>query len=433
MNIIHGMNKISAFLPRLIAPRIASALRHFPVVVLTGARQTGKSTLVSSSPLGNKRSYRSLDDFDVLERAQNRPDLLIQEARRMTLDEVQRAPSLLVAIKRSVDRDRQAGRFLLTGSQNLLMMRRISETLAGRAVYLTLWPMAESEKSGRPSPGPWERLLKARTATAAEKILASPVVSHPWEERALAGGYPVPSLQLKASPRNQWFEGYVRTYLERDLQEVASVSALADFRRLMRIAALRIGQMLNQTDLARDAGLSQPTAHRYLNLLETSYQLLRIPAFAVSRTKRLVKSPKLFWTDTGLAAHLAAYGSRRELSPDTFGGALLENLVLTQLLAWKETVSPRPEIYYWRTHAQQEVDFVLEWNRQLLPIEIKRGQRVRLAEIKSLELFLQEYPRLARVGIVFYGGTGVLRLSDRIVAAPIGHALGGSAPANPTS
>ena len=425
MNIIHGMNRKSTCLPRLIAPRIAGALRHFPVVVLTGARQTGKSTLVSSPPLGNRRTYRSLDDFDVLERAQNRPDLLIQEAGRMTLDEVQRAPSLLVAIKRSVDRDRTAGQFLLTGSQNLLMMRRISETLAGRAVYLTLWPMAESEKSGNPSPGPWERLLKARSATAAERILAAPVVSHPWEKKALAGGYPVPSLQLKASRRSEWFEGYVRTYLERDLQEVTSVSALADFRRLMRMAALRIGQTLNQTDLARDAALSQPTAHRYLNVLETSYQLLRIPAFAESRTKRLVKSPKLFWTDTGLATHLAGYGSQKELS-GTFGGAILENLVLTQLLAWKETVSPRPEIYYWRTHTQQEVDFVLEWDRHLLPLEIKRGQRVRLAEIKSLELFLEEHPKLARVGIVLYGGTEVLRLSDRIVAAPLGHALGDS-------
>ena len=426
MNIIHEVNKMSVFLPRLVAPRIASALRHFPVVVLTGARQTGKSTLVSSPPLGNKRTYRSLDDFDVLERALDRPHLLIREATRMTLDEVQRAPSLLLAIKRSVDRDRKVGRFLLTGSQNLLMMRRISETLAGRAIYLTLWPMAESEKGGNPSPGPWEQLLKARNITTAEKILASPVVADSWEERAIAGGYPVPALQLRASRRSQWFEGYVRTYLERDLQEVASVSALADFRRLMRIAALRIGQMLNQTDLARDAGLSQPTAHRYLNLLETSYQLVRIPAFAVSRTKRLVKSPKLFWTDTGLAAHLAGYQSTKNLSSDAFGGALLENLVLTQLLAWKETVSPRPEIYYWRTHAQQEVDFVLEWNRRLLPVEIKRGQRVRLAEIKSLELFLQEYPRLARLGIVFYGGTDVLRLSDRIIAVPIGNALGGS-------
>jgi predicted AAA+ superfamily ATPase len=305
------------------------------------------------------------------------------------------------------------------------MMRRISETLAGRAVYLTLWPLSESEKSGNPSPGPWERLLKASSATVAEKILAAPVVSIPWEERALAGGYPVPALQLKASRRSDWFEGYVRTYLERDLQEVTAVSALADFRRLMRMAALRIGQILNQTDLAKDAGLSQPTAHRYLNVLETSYQLFRIPAFARNRTKRLVKSPKLFWTDTGLAAHLAGLGSQRELSTNAFGGALLENLVLTQLLAWKETVSPRPEIYYWRTHTQQEVDFVLEWNRHLLPFEIKRGQRVRLAEIKSLELFLQEYPQLARVGIVFYGGTEVLRLSDRIVAAPLGHALGG--------
>jgi len=134
MNIIPGMDESSEILPRLIAPAAARALRHFPVVVLTGARQTGKSTLVSAPPLGKSRTYRSLDDFDILERARARPDLLIREAPRMTIDEVQRAPSLLSEIKRFVDRDRKPGQFLLTGSQNLLMMRRISESLAGRAI-----------------------------------------------------------------------------------------------------------------------------------------------------------------------------------------------------------------------------------------------------------------------------------------------------------
>lgn len=422
MIIIHGMDDRPEPLPRLVSPILSRALRHFPVVVLSGARQAGKSTLVQTPPLSRRRTYRSLDDFDILDRARGHPDLLVREAQRLTIDEVQKAPSLLVEIKRSVDRKRSPGQFLLTGSQNLLMMHRISESLAGRAVYLTLWPMSESEKRGSPAPGPWSDLLRARSVDAAERRLRSSARVDEWEEAALAGGYPVPALQLARAQRPQWFEGYVRTYLERDVQDVASISALSDFRRLMKLAALRIGQMLNQTDLARDAALSQPTAHRYLNLLETSYQVVRLPAYAMSRTKRLVKTPKLFWTDTGLAAHLAGYGSPSELS-NSFGGALLENSVLGQLLAWRETLAPRPEIHYWRTHTGEEVDFVVEWRRKLLPIEVKRGARLRSSDTREVESFLADHPRLAPFGVVLYGGREVVRLRERVLAAPVGVAF----------
>jgi predicted AAA+ superfamily ATPase len=391
-------------------------------VVLTGARQTGKSTLVEAPPVGENRTYRSLDDFDVLELAEKRPELLVRGTERLTIDEVQRAPSLLFEIKRVVDRKRRAGRFLLTGSQNLLMMRRIAESLAGRAIYLTLWPMTVSEKRGAAAPGPWSDLLEARSLRRAETRLQTSGATFEWQKAALAGGYPVPALQLRRTERSQWFEGYVRTYLERDLQELAAVSALADFRRLMKLAALRNGQMLNQTDLARDAALTQPTTHRYLNLLETSYQILRVPAYAVSRTKRLVKSPKLFWTDTGLASHLAGFVSEADLV-DSFGGALVESLVLNQILVWRETVSPRPEIYYWRTHGGNEVDFVVEWKRKLLPIEVKRSSRLRLSDVSGLETFLSEYSERARIGVVFYGGGELQRLGDRILAAPLAMAF----------
>ena len=419
MIIIHGVNNHAQPLPRILEPALAAALRRFPVVVVTGARQTGKTTLVSTGTIAEKRSLRSLDDYDVLERALHQPDSLLRDAERITLDEVQRAPQTLIAIKRDVDRSRTPGRFLLTGSANLLMMRRVSESLAGRAVYLTLWPMTEAEKRGRADPGPWSGWLEASDARSIGKRSPARGDDPNWSDRVLAGGYPVPALAHAPMDRAQWFDGYIRTYLERDLQDIASISSLSDFRRLMRLAALRAGQMLNQSELARDAALAQATAHRYLNLLETSYQIVRLPAFATNRSKRLVKTPKLYWTDTGLAAHLAGLTAHGTPSKGDIPGALLENLVLMQMLAWRETVVPRPEIHYWRTHSGAEVDFVIEHGRRLLPIEVKSASRARLGDTDGLSAFLDDHPKSAPFGILLYGGSETLMLSERIVAVPL--------------
>ncbi|HKB16287.1 MAG TPA: ATP-binding protein [Planctomycetota bacterium] len=418
------MKEIPKPLPRLLGRRAREALRRFPVVVITGARQTGKTTLVTLSPLSAGRDFRTFDDLDLLERARRQPDALLEEAPRLTLDEVQRVPELLLAIKRAVDRRRSPGRFLLTGSANLLMMRRVSESLAGRAVYLDLWPMTEAEKEGRPEAARWSALLAARNASVAREALGPGGPLADWAGRTLAGGYPEVALDRDPSARADWFDGYVRTYLERDLQDVASISALADFRRLMRLAALRIGAVLNQADLARDADLSHPTAHRYLNLLETSFQVVRVPAFARSRTKRLVKSPKLYWGDTGLAAHLAGMATPGQLESSPLAGPLFENLVLAQLLAWRETASPRPEIGFWRTVPGEEVDFVVERGSRLLPIEVKLGSRVSLSDARGLEAFLEEHPGDAPFGMLLYNGAESAFLTRRVLAAPLRSVLG---------
>lgn len=418
MIIIHDVNKI---LPRVLMPIVEEALGQFPVVVVTGARQTGKSTLVQHLPSAAGRIYRSLDDLDLLARAQQHPEALLEEGGRLTLDEVQRAPQLLVAIKRAVDRDRRKGRFLLTGSANLLLMRKISESLAGRAMYLTLLPMTEREKRGSPDPGPWGRLVNARTPNELARALArtAPPTAD-WAERALIGGYPPVVLADSHRERVRWFEGYVRTYLERDLQEVASISALVDFRRLMGLAALRLGQIVNQSELARDAALSQPTVHRYLNLLETSYQIVRVPAFARSRSKRLIKSPKLYWGDVGLASFLLGISDPGELRRRANAGAVLENLALAQILAWREVELPRPQVFYWRTTTGAEVDFVIECGGRLLPIEVKASSRVRPEDGRALELFLDEHAKGAPVGLLVHGGRDTFPLTRRILAAPIG-------------
>jgi uncharacterized protein len=406
MIIIHDVNT----LPRLVSKALSERMRVMPAVVVTGARQTGKSTLAEELVPGARR-YATLDDLDVLDAARRDPDALVGGSGPVTLDEVQREPALLRAVKRSIDRDRKPGRFLLTGSANLLLMQQVSESLAGRASYLTLWPMTRREQRGLGQCGRWEELL-ATPDTGWRDLLADEKGSaEDWHALARRGGFPTPALQLTAaSDRRIWFDGYVRTYLERDLQDLASISSLPDFRRLMRAACLRMGQLLNQTELGRDAALPQPTVHRWLNLLETSYLLVRLPAYAVNRTKRLIKAPKIYWGDTGVAMHLIETAEP--------SGAHLENLVLHDLLVWRDARIERAELGYWRTSVGEEVDFVVETGGKLLPIEVKSTARPRLGDATHLRTFREEYGKKSRAGLLLHTGNTIEWLAPDVLAAP---------------
>jgi hypothetical protein len=405
MIIIHTMTT----LPRLVDAALADRLRVMPAVVLTGARQTGKSTLVEQLVPGIRR-YHSLDDLDVRDAARRDPQLLLGGPDPVTLDEVQREPALMHAVKRAIDRDRQPGRFLLTGSANLLLMRQVSESLAGRASYLTLWPMTRREQRGLGCAGRWDALLAAPDPTWRDLLAADDPMDEEWQALARRGGYPTPALTLHTpADRAIWFDGYVRTYLERDLQDLASISALPDFRRLMQAACLRLGQLLNQTELGRDCGLAQPTVHRWLNLLEASHLLVRLPAYAVNRTKRLIKAPRLFWNDTGVALHLGGAAP---------AGAHLENLILHDLLAWRDARVERAEVSYWRTATGEEVDLVVETGGRLLPIEVKATTTPRLADCAHLRSFRQEYGDSARAGLLLHAGTTTEWLAPDVLAVP---------------
>jgi uncharacterized protein len=403
MIIIHNVD----VLPRLAAAALAEAARAMPVVVISGARQTGKSTLARA--VDPERTYFTLDDLDVLDQARTDPEALVRRAARVTLDEIQRQPDLLLAIKREVDRKRQRGRFLLTGSANLLLLEKVSETLAGRATYISLWPMTRREQRGRGRCGLWPELFAEPDHAWPEVLAAHSEAPEDWRELARRGGYPTPALELEPAARDTWFAGYTQTYLERDLQQVSSISNLPDFRRLMRAVCLRLGQMMNQTELGRDVALPQPTIHRWLNVLEVSYQLVRLPAYAVNRTKRLIKAPKLYWSDTGLALHLVNGEA---------AGPHLENVVLNDLLAWRDTALRRPEVSYWRTAAGEEIDFVLELDGALLPVEIKASDRPRTNDIKHLLAFREEYGKRSRAGLLLHTGTTIEWLSPGVLAAP---------------
>jgi len=414
--IICGMVRASSILPRSIEPALERARRVMPVVVVVGARQTGKSTLVRNASELATHAYVSLDDLSIRDRAQNAPEVLVRQSERMTIDEVQREPDLLLAVKQVVDDARKPGRFVLTGSANLLLMSTISESLAGRAAYLTLWPMTRREQMGLGRAGCWSDLVEHPPAHWIDALEASPRSSDTWQAAVRRGGYPPSALDLESpEDRGVWLEGYTMTYLERDLQALARIDQLAAFRRLMRAVALRVGSLQNQADLARDLGMPPTTAQRYLDLLETSFQLIRVPAFFANRTKRLVKAPKLYMSDTGIALHLSGESEPR--------GAHLENLVLCDLLVWKSGRTDRTEILHYRTTKGAEVDFVVETTSGVLPIEVKAAETVRTRDARHLESFLDEYSDMAQAGLLLYAGDRTFWMSKRVLAAPWCRAL----------
>ena len=420
MIIIHNMTR-PKYRPRALAAQVERALKTHPVVVVSGSRQTGKTTLVQNLSSSEKREFITLDDLDALELARKRPEDLLARAEHLTIDEVQRVPELLLWIKRDVDRRRRRGRFLLTGSANLLLMREVADSLAGRAVYLLLSPFTGSEKRGEGGVPPWSQLLQCATVgQVMDTFAGGRVADLDWRREILRGGMPRAVLSRTVSERTSWFDGFIKTYLERDLRDLSQVASLPDFRRLMGLAVHRIGQLLNQSELGRDAGLSQVTTHRYLNLLEASFQTHRLPGYWRNPSKRLIKAPKLYWRDCGIAAYLAGLKRMDDPQGSPLLGPLLENLVFSGILAWRDATGARSNAYYWRTAGGAEVDFVIESGQRLLPIEVKTSKRIRLEALRHLEIFLEDYPRLAPFGVVLHDLDRPLALTRHIVGLPVG-------------
>jgi len=398
---------------RWIAPLLRDALKTHPIIVLTGARQVGKSTLLQREPPFATWRYISLDDFDTLAQARTDPTSLWAGADRVLLDEVQKATNLLDAVKVTVDSHYGRYRFILSGSANILLFKKVSESLAGRAVYFTLYPMTGGEMSGSPPPKLLEKLLKGQLPK--EQRIESPMndpIALMWK------GF-MPSLMQMDSYATviRWWEGYVATYLERDLRQLSQIDSLPDFRRLMAALALRCGQVLNQTEVARDTGITQPTVHRYINLLETTCLIDRLPAFSVNRTKRLIKSPKVMWSEPGLVSFLTGHYDPESLKTSREAGGVFESMVYLHLKALSQLLVPRPRIYYWRTTTGKEVDFVLEWGRTLVAAEAKLSTKPKFTDIENLRLFLEEYPETSAC-LLIYAGDEVKIMHEKIVAVP---------------
>lgn len=402
------------YLSREIAPRLARAMQTMPVVVLSGLRQAGKSTLLQrEKSIAAERSYRTLDDFAVLAAARTNPESLLEDT--VTLDEVQRCPELLLAIKRSVDERRLPGRFVLSGSANLALLGHVSESLAGRAVYFTLHPMTRRELSGHVGKPPF--LIDFMRSQTVPKGAAKPVTV----QEVLMGGLP-PACLGPAGAAGEWFRGYVQTYVERDVRQLSQITDLISFRLLAQLAALRTGQVLVISSLARDAKLSAATAGRYLNILEASFLTRRIPPFLKNRSSRLVKSPKLYITDSGLAAYLAGVEDLEPGRDDLMRGALFETYTAQNLAALLEAHLPDAQLSYWNEQGRHEVDFVIESGRNVFAVEVKAATRWSESDLSGLRAFVERTPACA-AAVLAYNGRETVHLGGRLFAVPLGHLL----------
>ena len=402
------------YLSREIMPRLGRAMRRLPVVVLSGLRQSGKSTLLQNeAELARGHAYRTLDDFATLAAARSNPESLLENP--AILDEVQRCPELLVALKRNVDEQRKPGRFILSGSANLALLGHVTETLAGRAGYFTLHPMTRREQRGATAREPF--LVQFLNSPALPDGKADPVT----EQEVLTGGLP-PACLGPADDVAEWFRAYVQTYVERDVRQLSQITDLVAFRSLAQLAALRTAQVLVISTLGRDAKLNAVTAGRYLDLLEASFLVRRLPPFLKNRSSRLVKSPKLYFTDSGLAAHLAGINSLAPGRDDLLRGALFETYVAQNLAALLEAHVPEAQLAFWHEQGRHEVDFVIEAGRKVFGFEVKAATRWSESDLSGLRAFLDRTPACV-AAVLAYNGREAVKLGERLFAIPLGKLL----------
>ena len=405
---------------RSLMPDLRDALRDTPVTMLIGPRQSGKSTLAQAlaGELGDAR-YVSLDRGLNLAAARADPaGFVAGDAGTLIVDEVQRAPDLLLEIKASVDEDRRPGRFVLTGSADVLSLPRVAETLAGRMEVLRLWPLSQGEIEGRRD-GFLEALLAGRPEALAG---AAPVAKDDLVRRIEAGGFPE-ALARAGARRGRWFDSYLDTMLQRDVRDLANVTGLTELPRLMLLLAARATGLLNYAGISRDLGMPQTTVKRYLALLETAFLVLTVPAWFRNIGKRLVKSPKLILSDAGLLAHLLGGGAAVERS----FGAVLENFALMEIVKQASTSPARPAVFHYRSADGLEVDALIEpRGGPICAVEVKAAATLAPRDSRGLRSLASTLGDEFGAGVILHAGTEAVRLAPKIWALPISALWAGS-------
>lgn len=396
---------------------VLEALSWSPVVLVEGARQTGKSVLVRDI-VGRERParYVTFDDALQLAAAQENPqDFVLHLPDPVILDEVQRVPEIFRAIKLSVDQDRRPGRFLLTGSSNVLLLPRLSDSLAGRMRRLTLWPLSQGEIGAA-----FEGFVDAVFAAADPPPMSGTETRATLADRIARGGFPEAVGLPEGSVRDGWMRDYVATLLSRDVREISAVADRVGLPRLLRLLAVRSATLLNSSDLSRGTGIPRGTIDRYTALFTTTFTVQFVPAWSGNVARRLVKSPKVLFVDAGICAYLAGIDPARMISdPDRFG-PLLETFVGGELLRGIAWAADRVELLHYRDGAGAEVDWVLEDAQgRLVGIEVKATSSPTAGDFKGLRAFAANVGRRFHRGIILHTGQASVPMGDGLWAMPV--------------
>lgn len=399
-----------SYISRSLETLLEQVIGEFPATVVIGPRQSGKTTLLRHLFEG-KFPLVSLETPDIRLAASSDPrGFLNLYPPPVIFDEIQYAPTLLPYIKEKIDAHRaRVGQYLLTGSQNLLLMQQVTESLAGRAAVLKLLPLSRWEVDGQAGRLlPWEEKAHSLPRLTAQEL---------WE-RILRGCYP----EVVCNPKRDfrlWYASYVQTYLERDVRALRNIGNLTQFQMFLRALAARSAQILNLSDLARDVGISVKTARDWLSLLEASFQVFLLRPYYVNLGKRMVKAPKIYFTDTGLLCYLVGLRDVEHAINGPMGGALFENWVVADMFKVFLNRGEEPPLYYWRTSHGSEVDLVIETQSGLIPLEIKYTETLRPEMAKGIVSFRKDFGEKAAAGYVVFAGETTLPLAENISSLPL--------------
>jgi len=404
-------------LPRRAAELVIQALEWSPVALVEGPRQAGKSVLVRDL-VGATRpaEYVTLDDSLRLASAHEDPQgFVLGLPDPVVIDEVQRAPEIFRSIKLSVDEDRRPGRFLLTGSANVLLLPRLSDSLAGRMRIITLWPLSQGEIDGTD-----ESFLSAVFADGPLSLGDATSSRTELSGRITRGGCPQAVLLPEGAPRNGWMRDYATTLLERDVRQLAAIGDRVALPRLLRVLAARSGTLLNASDLARATGLTRPTLERYLALFAKTFTVQLVPAWAGDVARRLIKSPKVLFTDSGLACHLSGLDAARLLQDPDRLGPMLETFVGGELLKHIAFATEQVELMHYRDGRGAEVDWVLEDGRgRVVGVEVKATSSPSSRDFKGLRAFADTVGERFHRGVLLHMGKTAAPMGDGLWALPV--------------
>ena len=400
--------------PRHAEQSIKAALRDTRVVAIVGPRQSGKTTLARKFAR-NGRAYLTLDDYATLSAANSDPVAFVRGLDRAVVDEVQRAPQLLLAIKRAVDEDRRPGRFLLTGSANLSTVTSVRESLAGRVETIALYPLAESELLRRAKGRFIDDTFSGRLPAVRPKVRSTELTT-----LVCRGGYPEAVARKTERRRGDWYRAYLDAIVQRDIPEVASLTKLSRVPSLLQIAGHYAGRLVNLSDIGRTVGLNHKTTETYLSVLEQLFLLRRVQPWSRNELSRVVKTAKLHFVDTGLLTSMRGYSLARLRADSALFGPLLETYVFSELLKASTWSREHVSIYYYRDRDQYEVDFVLENSGgDIVGIEVKSAATVGAHDFRGLQRLASIAGDSFRLGIVLYDGEQTLSFGDRLRAAPV--------------
>jgi uncharacterized protein len=405
---------------RHITPKILEALADTPVVFLRGARQSGKSTLVRTiAEEAYPARYVTLDNAGILSAASADPTgFLAGLETPVVIDEAQRVPALFLSIKEDVDNHRTPGRYLLTGSADVLTLPRVADALAGRMEVLTLWPLSNSEIRGNDT-NLVELFFSEKFPSASQSSVSTDVMGS-----VVAGGFPEPLQRAEGRRRNAWFDSYVTTILDRDIRDLAQIQDLAAVPRLLQLLAWRTATLHNQSEISRSSGIPNSTLSRYLSLLKTTFLLRELPAWAANLGKRLVKAPKLFMVDTGLACRLLGMDTSRLKTEGEIAGRLFENYLVLELFKHSSWAADLVRLHHFRSQAGQEVDVVLEDRRgNVVGVEIKRSATVSPRDFTGLKVLRDHLGEKFVRGILIYTGNDIVPFARNLHALPVRHIL----------